>query len=222
MKIDFLPLRDNTCGEYCLHCHAETVEWIVVDGRKRCTCSSCGREAERAVVVDPRICWWTDSDGEYWHESAGVFVRDPRGRFLFFQRTAFPYRLTVPAGHVERGEDPKRAAARELWEEVGIRDAHGDLRLVADEHLNGDMCRRGSDAHRWHAYLLDVDDHRGAGTQGELTVNEEGEEPLWLTLDQALSSQPTFAVEHIIERHSNRLLHAVGRTPGEGTVQRTV
>ncbi|MET7551039.1 NUDIX hydrolase [Streptomyces sp. NPDC005479] len=222
MKIDFLPLRDNTCGEYCLHCHAETVEWIVVDGRKRCTCSSCGREAERAVVVDPRIYWWTDSDGEYWHESVGVFVRDPRGRFLFFQRTAFPYRLTVPAGHVERGEDPKRAAARELWEEVGIRDAHGDLRLVADEHLNGDMCRRGSDAHRWHAYLLDVDDHRGAGTQGELTVNEEGEEPLWLTLDQALSSQPTFAVEHIIERHSNRLLRAVGRTPGEGTVQRTV
>lgn len=151
-----------------------------------------------------------------------VFVRDPRGRFLFFQRTAFPYRLTVPAGHVERGEDPKRAAAQELWEEVGIRDAHGDLRLVADEHLNGDMCRRGSDAHRWHAYLLDVDDHRGAGTQGELTVNEEGEEPLWLTLDQALSSQPTFAVEHIIERHSNRLLRAVGRTPGEGTVQRMV
>jgi hypothetical protein len=35
MKIDFLPLRDNTCGEYCLYCHAETVEWIVVAGRKR-------------------------------------------------------------------------------------------------------------------------------------------------------------------------------------------
>ncbi|NUK05991.1 NUDIX hydrolase [Streptomyces lunaelactis] len=221
MKIDFLPLRDDTCGEYCLYCHAETVEWIVADGRKRCTCGSCGREAERAVVVDPRICWWTDSDGEYWHESAGVFVRDPGGRFLFFQRTAFPYRLTVPAGHVERGEDPKRAAARELWEEVGIRDAHGELRLVVDEHLNGDMCRRGSDAHRWHAYLLDVDDHRAAGAQGELTVNEEGEAPLWLTLDQALSSQPTFAVGHIIDRYSSRLLHAVGRTPGEGTVKRT-
>lgn len=70
MKIDFLPLRDDTHGEYCLYCHAETVEWIVVAGRKRCTCASCGREAERAVVVDPRICWWTDSDGEYWHESA--------------------------------------------------------------------------------------------------------------------------------------------------------
>jgi 8-oxo-dGTP pyrophosphatase MutT (NUDIX family) len=222
MKIDFLPLRDNTYGEYCLHCHAETVEWTVVDGRKRCVCGSCGSEAGRAVVVDPRIVWWTDSDGEYWHESAGVFVRNPRGRFLFFQRTAFPYRLTVPAGHVERGEDPQHAAARELREEVGIRAAHGDLRLVADEHLDGDMCRRGSDAHRWHAYLLDVDDRRAAGTQGELTVNEEGEAPLWLTLDQALSSRPTFAVEHMIDRYSTTLLHAVGHSPGEGTAKRTV
>ncbi|MHB9857101.1 NUDIX hydrolase [Streptomyces sp. YIM S03343] len=222
MKIDFLPLRDSTYGEYCLHCHAETVEWTFVDGRKWCICGSCGSEAGRAIVVDPRIAWWTDSDGEYWHESAGVFVRDPRGRFLFFQRTAFPYRLTVPAGHVERGEDPERAAARELWEEVGIRAAQGDLRLIANEDLDGDMCRRGSDAHRWHAYLLDVDDRMAAGTQGELTVNEEGEAPLWLTLAQALSSQPTFAVEHMIDRYSTTLLHAVGRPPREGTAKRTV
>ncbi|MCW7985626.1 NUDIX hydrolase [Streptomyces platensis subsp. clarensis] len=213
MKLDFLLLRDNTFGEYCLYCHAETVTWIVVDGRKRCTCSSCGREAERAVVIDPRICWWTDSDGEYWHESAGVFVRDRRARFLFFQRTAFPYSLTVPAGHVERGEEPKCAAARELWEEVGIRDAHGGLRLVADEYLKGDVCRRGSDAHRWHAYLLEVDEHREAGAQGEVTVNEEGEAPVWLTLDEARSRQTTFAVERIIDLHSGKLLPGGTRTP---------
>jgi len=209
VKFDFPLSRDNTYREYCLHCHAEAVTWIVVDGRKRCTCASCGREAERAVVIDPRISWWTDADGEYWHESAGVFVRDRRARFLFFQRTAFPYRLTVPAGHVERGEEPQRAAARELWEEVGIRGAHGDLRLVADEYLRGDVCRRGSDAHRWHAFLLEVDEDREAGAQGELTVNEEGEAPVWLTLDQAHSCRPTFAVERIIEQYSDRLLDAV-------------
>ncbi|MEX2971887.1 NUDIX hydrolase [Streptomyces sp. C184] len=213
MKIDFLRLRASTYGEYCLYCHAETVTWIVVDGRKRCTCASCGREAERAIVVDPGICWWTDADGEYWHESAGVFVRDSQARFLFFQRTAFPYSLTVPAGHVERGEEPKCAAARELWEEVGIRVANGDLRLIADEYLKGDVCRRGSDAHRWHAYLLEVDEHRESGAHSEVTVNEEGEAPVWLTLDQARSRQPTFAVERIIDRHRERLLPAVPGTP---------
>ncbi|MFD5393849.1 NUDIX hydrolase [Streptomyces sp. NPDC127097] len=215
MKIDFPLLRDDTCREYCLYCRAEAVTWIVVDGRKSCTCASCGREAERAVVIDPRISWWTDADGEYWHESAGVFVRDRSARFLFFQRTAFPYRLTVPAGHVERGEEPRCAAARELGEEVGIRGMEGDLRLVADEYLRGDVCRRGSDAHRWHAYLLEVDERRESGIQGEVTVNEEGEAPVWLTLDQARAGRPTFAVERLIEQHSERLLAAVPRSADE-------
>ncbi|WP_432142836.1 NUDIX hydrolase [Streptomyces sp. bgisy084] len=206
MKIDFPLVRDNTCREYCLYCRAEAVTWIVVDGKKRCTCASCGREAERAIVVDPRISWWIGSDREYWHESAGVFVRDRSARFLFFQRTAFPYRLTVPAGHVERGEEPRYAAARELWEEVGIRGAEGALRLVADEYLRGDVCRRGSDAHRWHAFLLEVDGHRESGDRSEVTVNEEGEAPVWLTLDEARGCRPTFAVECIIEQHSARLL----------------
>jgi len=215
MKLDLLLLRVNTYGEYCLYCHAEAVTWIVVDGRKRCTCASCGREAERALIVDPRICWWTDADGEYWHESAGVFVRDRHARFLFFQRTAFPYSLTVPAGHVERGEQPRGAAARELWEEVGFRVPNEDLQLVADEYLKGDVCRRGSDAHRWHAYLLEADEPREAGAEREVTVNEEGEAPVWLTLDQARSYQTTFAVERIIDRHSERLLADVPRTAGD-------
>ncbi|MCQ4042679.1 NUDIX hydrolase [Streptantibioticus rubrisoli] len=215
MKIDFLLLRADTYGEYCLYCHAETVTWIFVDGRKRCTCGTCGCEAERAIVVDPRISWWTDADGEYWHESAGVFVRDRQARFLFFQRTAFPYSLTVPAGHVERGEEPECAAARELWEEVGIRVANGDLRLVADEYFAGDMCRRGSEAHRWHAYLLDVEEHRDAGAHPEVTVNEEGEAPIWLTLDQARTYRTTFAVERIIDQYSERLLPAASHTAEE-------
>ncbi|WP_433859328.1 NUDIX hydrolase [Streptomyces kronopolitis] len=206
MNIDFLRLRDDPHGEFCLYCHAEAVTWRIADGRKCCACAACGREAQRAIVVDPCVSWWTDADGEYWHESAGVFVRDRRARFLFFQRTAFPYSLTVPAGHVERGEDPECAAARELWEEVGIRAAKGSLRLVTDEELRGDVCRRGSDAHRWHAYLLEVDESREAGGGGEVTVQEEGEAPVWLTLDQARSRRTTFAVEHIIGQWAERLL----------------
>ncbi|SEE87808.1 hypothetical protein SAMN05428943_6541 [Streptomyces sp. 2314.4] len=75
------------------------------------------------------------------------------------------------------------------------------------------MCRRGSDAHRWHAYLLEVDEHRESGAHTEVTVNEEGEAPVWLTLDQARSSETTFAVERIIDQHSERLLPAVPGTP---------
>lgn len=197
MRIDFLRPIDNAFRTYCLHCRAEAVEWITVDGMKRCLCRSCGEQADRALVIDPEISWWTDEDGEYWHESAGVFVRDPRGRFLFFRRLAFPFALTVPAGHVERGESPDRAAARELREEVGISATR--LRRVTSEPLLGDACRRGSDAHLWHAYLLDVPD------ASDVTVNDEGTSPVWLTLDDASTHRLTFAVAHIIEAHTDRL-----------------
>lgn len=45
-------------------------------------------------------------------------------------------------------------------------------------------------------------------------MNEEGEAPVWLTLDQARSGRPTFAVERIIEQYSERLLAAVPRITG--------
>jgi 8-oxo-dGTP pyrophosphatase MutT (NUDIX family) len=49
-----------------------------------------------------------------------VFVRNRAGRFLFFDRRAFPVSaLAVPAGHVDAGESPERAARRELHEETG-------------------------------------------------------------------------------------------------------
>ncbi|HEY5832685.1 NUDIX hydrolase [Streptomyces sp.] len=200
MRIDFLQRSDDTYGEYCLHCHAAAIEWITVDGRKECICRSCGERAERAIVIDPGISWWTDEGGEYWHESAGVFVRDPRRRFLFFRRLAYPFSMTVPAGHVERGEPPASAAARELMEEVGLRS--GNLRLIASHHLRGDVCRRGSDAHLWHAYLLDV------AAASEVAVNDEGESPVWLSLDDARSHRLTFAVARIIEQHASRLVAA--------------
>ena len=198
MRIDVIVPRDDAYRQYCLHCRAEGVEWIAVDGRKACVCHACGRQADRAVVIDPGITWWLDEQGEYWHETAGVFVRDPRRRFLFFQRNAFPFGMTVPAGHVEDGEAPAAAAARELGEEVGIPGR--SLRHIASEPLPGDCCRRGSDAHLWHVYLLDVP------VAQDVTVNDEGDAAVWLSLDEARSHRLTFAVRRIIKRHGSVLV----------------
>jgi ADP-ribose pyrophosphatase YjhB (NUDIX family) len=61
----------------------------------------------------------------------------------------------VPAGHVDAGELPAHGAVRELHEEVGV-EAHR-IKHVASANIIGDSCRRGSDAHRWHAYLVVLD-----------------------------------------------------------------
>ncbi|GAB1817769.1 NUDIX hydrolase [Herbidospora sp. RD11066] len=176
--------------EYCLNCDAETVEWITEAGRTRCRCATCGEVADRCLVVDSAL--------RLWHETAGVFVRDPSGRFLFFNRIAFPYALTVPAGHVERGEEPAASAARELQEETGLRAL--SLTPIATEPIDGDLCRRGADGHVWHTYLTTV------GTEPPVALDEdEGDVYQWLTLDEALEAPLTFATRFLVERHRSRL-----------------
>jgi 8-oxo-dGTP pyrophosphatase MutT (NUDIX family) len=196
MKLRF-PLPDGW-HEYCASCQAETVEKVAANGREYFDCRTCGRRHERRIVIDPAVTWWVADDGEYWHETAGVFVRDG-DRFLFFERTMFPVAaLTVPAGHVDAGEPPERAAVRELHEEAGWR-APG-VRHIVTEDIPGDSCRRGSDAHRWHAYLTDFD------PTARVRLNEEGVNPRWLTLDEALTGDLTVPVRYLAERYRESLL----------------
>jgi 8-oxo-dGTP pyrophosphatase MutT (NUDIX family) len=189
MRLDFPLPDDDGRHEYCIYCHAETVE------RKSeyFHCHTCGRRGGRRIVIDPATSWWVD-DGEYWHESAGVFVRDHDGRFLFVERAIYPVgQLNVPAGHVDADESPEQAALRELCEEIGW--VAPRVEHVATEDIVGDSCRRGADAHRWHAYSAVFD------TSHDLRLSGEGVRAEWLTLAEARTRNLTHPVRHIIERY---------------------
>ena len=200
MKLDFVPARaleDGARHEFCQHCHGESVRWRTEAARRRCFCDTCGRLADRAIIIDPDTSWWVAPDGEYWHDTAGVVVQDTRWRVLFFERTAFPFGLTIPAGHVNRGEPPAAAAARELAEETGI---------TADEPIPigkipivGDQCRRGADAHMWHLYRVTVP------KPVAITLNEEGISPVWLELTETYSRERTFATTRILDIYADTL-----------------
>ncbi|MEU1599000.1 NUDIX hydrolase [Streptomyces sp. NPDC005708] len=197
MKLDFLPahaLSDGAVHHYCLRCRGEAVRWrTTADGRRHCVCGACGHAADRALVLDPAVRWWTDDEGEYWHETAGVFVRDVRGRVLLFDRTAFPFGLTIPAGHVECHEHPDEAAARELSEETGI--AGEPLEQLATIAVPGDGCRRGADAHLWHVYRT----AEAVDADRAVELGPEGTSALWLTPDEALTRPVTHAVGRLLE-----------------------
>ncbi|MEV5885010.1 NUDIX hydrolase [Streptomyces sp. NPDC052020] len=199
MRLDFVPPRDLTDGavhQYCLRCREDAVEWRTEGDRRHCVCGACGAVRDRALVLDPAVTWWTDEDGEYWHETAGVFVRDAHGRFLFFDRTAFPFGLTVPAGHVERDEAPHLAAARELEEETQL--APRGLTFVGRTPVPGDGCRRGADAHVWHVYRCEA----GDGGEREVRLGPEGVTAVWLTPEEALQRPLTHAVQALLRTHS--------------------
>jgi hypothetical protein len=90
-----------------MSCKTETVDQVNVQGKVEYHCLTCGHTNNRAIYFYKHKVW-QDKVGELWHESAGVFVRNRQGKYLFFQRTEFPFALTIPAGHVDKKELPKR------------------------------------------------------------------------------------------------------------------
>jgi 8-oxo-dGTP pyrophosphatase MutT (NUDIX family) len=189
---------DGKYHQYCINCRAETVERIYDNGKTFYFCNTCNQRNDRSVVIDPAVKWWV-ADDEYWHESEGVFIRNNEKKFLFFERLIFPFALTVPSGHVDSGESPLEAAKRETKEEIGYKA--NKLIFIAEEDIIGDSCRRGADAHRWHAYLLPLDKNISV----EVTEKDEGRNPVWLTLEEALQKDLTFPVRRVIIKYRNEL-----------------
>lgn len=81
------------------------------------------------IPVPHRLDVLVGAEAPVGHEvtSVFVFVRDTRARVLL-TRVDRPGRgWEVPGGHVEAGESPRAAAARELAEEAGLEVTAGDL-----------------------------------------------------------------------------------------------
>lgn len=199
MKLDFDWKNDGKYHQYCMHCHAETVERVIEDGKTYYFCKTCNQRHERSIIIDPAVKWWIANDGEYWHESAGIFIKNNEGKFLFFERVLFPFAVTVPAGHVDTGEEPSVTAKREAKEEVGLDNISPEL--FANEDFVGDSCRRGCDAHHWHAYLARLENDQKI----EVTDKDEGSQAVWLSLDEALAKDLTFPVRQLINRYKEKL-----------------
>lgn len=129
-----------------------------------------------------------------------MFIRNPEGKFLFYERLMFPFAVTVPAGHVDAGEDPHETARREIEEEAGYKAEK--LIAITTDDIVGDSCRRGSDAHRWHTYVVPVENIPDL----KVTEEDEGHKPVWLTLDEALARDLTYPVRLLIEKYRDRLM----------------
>jgi 8-oxo-dGTP pyrophosphatase MutT (NUDIX family) len=65
--------------------------------------------------------------------TARALVSDGVGRLLAIVHGGRSDRIGLPGGGTERGETPKDAARRELWEETGIRAGRLKLLVVVEE-----------------------------------------------------------------------------------------
>ncbi len=178
-------------AEYCPNCYSESIEKIDKNGKISYRCLSCGRKSDRLIIVDQKINFWVDKEKNYWHESAGTFVFNERGEILLLNRNKFPFAYTVPAGHVERGENSQMAALREIREEVGLKLKN--LELVTEEDLTKDPCRRGADHHRWHLYKAQINNDK-------ILVNDESSNFVWKKPQDTLNLKLTVPVRYFLNK----------------------
>lgn len=85
------------------------------------------------------------------HTSVGMLV-EREGKILLIERARFPLGFSIPAGHVDEGENYEDAARRELAEEVGLHAI--DLLLVMEGRKNVACRRPGGDWHYWKLYRV--------------------------------------------------------------------
>jgi 8-oxo-dGTP pyrophosphatase MutT (NUDIX family) len=195
VRLPFPPPAPGERRALCLHCLSARISEVDDAGRPAWRCTDCGTLSPRRLLFDPGVRSWVDSDGEYWHETAGVVVVDPQGDCLLFERRLFPYQVTIPAGHVDAGEDPADAAVREVAEEVGLDlPTLEHLEHLVDTDIRGDSCRRGSDAHRWHLYRVRLP------ARAPVRLGEEGLRAMWLCADEARGVDLTVPVRHFLAR----------------------
>jgi ADP-ribose pyrophosphatase YjhB (NUDIX family) len=130
--------------QFCPRC-GHRLEQRAVYGALRPVCPACGR----IHFIDPKV-------------AVGVLIQDA-GRLLLIKRGNDPERgkWSMPAGFVDAGEDPARAAEREALEETGLavrvtglldvyarqRATDGsDILIVYLAQVTGGQLRPGDDA----------------------------------------------------------------------------
>jgi ADP-ribose pyrophosphatase YjhB (NUDIX family) len=195
MKLDFpVDTTNNRTTTYCIYCHSSGIETTKSKGKTEYICRNCGKRSDRAIIIDPDIIWWIDpATKEHWHKSVGIFIFNKEGKFLIFKLQKYPYKYTIPAGHINVQETPEDAARRETLEETSL--AISRLSLLGEDDIQNDSCRRGSDHHHWFTFLAII------VNTDNLNINDEGVKPIWLTTQEAERLDLTVPVRFVFEKY---------------------
>ena len=113
----------------------------------------------------------------YPEPTVGALIFDPEGRLFLMRSHKWAGKYVTPGGHVELGETLEAALRREVSEETGL--AIHDITFVCTQEFIYDPAYW----RRRHFIFFDFACRTGAT---EVRLNDEAEEYVWVTVDEAL------------------------------------
>jgi 8-oxo-dGTP pyrophosphatase MutT (NUDIX family) len=144
--------------------------------------------ANAAVPWFDRARWFLELSARVWDQPARAAVRalvlDPSGRVMLVRADdELGIWWTTPGGGIEPGETDQQALARELVEELGLRDVELGPLIWTREHRLVNPRRFGKQTERH--YLVRTAAFEPAPTLGAEALAEEGAtDARWFTLDE--------------------------------------
>lgn len=86
------------------------------------------------------------------HKSVGAIIENEQGEILMIDRKNIPFGWACPAGHIDQGETPEEALAREVQEETGLEVL--ECELVHKEYVEWNACSHDVVGHEWHVFAV--------------------------------------------------------------------
>ena len=112
------------------------------------------------------------------HPTVGALIFNPEGKMLLVRSHKFHDKYVVPGGHIEVGERMTDALIREAKEETGL-DVYDPEFIFFQEFIQ--------DESFWKNMHFIFFDFACKTNSTEVTLNDEAQSYLWVTLDEALS-----------------------------------
>ena len=127
----------------------------------------------------------------------GALIFNNSGEILLIQSHKWKDRYVIPGGHVEIGESLEDAVRREIKEETGL-DVYDIKFICYNECINDDAFWK-----KRHFIFMDF----ACRTKSEdVTLNEEGQRHVWVSLDEAEKLPLGKFTKNLIETYKRKNL----------------